>query len=44
MDEFLGEDVRKQITDNGVQKGFYVVVRNKEYAEKKSEAGMLSTF
>ncbi|BAU66785.1 WD-repeat protein [Stanieria sp. NIES-3757] len=37
IDEFLGEPTRKQITEFGIQKGFYVNVRDKEYAMKKSE-------
>ena len=37
IDELLGELKRKQIKALGTQKGFYVIVRDKEYAMKKSE-------
>lgn len=37
IDEFLRETVRKEITDQGAQKGFHVIVRDKEYAVKRSE-------
>ncbi len=37
IDEVVGESLRKEITDFGVTKGFYVIVRDREYALKRSE-------
>ncbi len=37
IDELLDESIRNQITEHGAQKGFYVIVRDKEYALKRSE-------
>jgi TIR domain len=37
IDEFLSEQTRKDIVEFGKSKGFYVVVRDSEYAMRKSE-------
>jgi TIR domain len=37
IDNFLGEPIRRQITELGSQKGFHVIVRDREYAMKKSD-------
>lgn len=37
INAFLGDETRKEIASYGLQKGFFVVVRDKEYAMRKSE-------
>ncbi len=37
IDALLNPEIRRQITDLGVSHGFYVVVRDQEYAKKRSE-------
>ena len=37
IDALLNPEIRRQITALGVQQGFYVVVRDQEYAMKRSE-------
>jgi TIR domain len=37
IDDFLGEQIRGQITELGSQKGFHVIVRDRKYAMKKSD-------
>jgi hypothetical protein len=37
VDEMLGQATRQQITQTGLEKGYFVVVRDKEYALKRSE-------
>lgn len=37
IDALLNPAIRRQITDLGMQQGFYVIVRDQEYAKKRSE-------
>jgi hypothetical protein len=37
IDKLLSTETRKKITDLGMNQGFYVIVRDQEYAKKRSE-------
>lgn len=37
LDDYLGVDERRGIVDLGAERGFFVVIRDREYAQKRSE-------